>query len=850
MPLTAGTRLGVYEIIIALGAGGMGEVYRARDPKLKREVAVKVLPEEFAADPERLARFKREALAMAALSHPNLLAIHDFGDTEGRPYVVMELLEGRTLRERLTAGPLPVRKALDCALQIAKGLTAAHAKGIVHRDLKPANVFIGRDDHVKILDFGLAKQLPIGDSSQVETALDLEATKRGTVFGTPGYMSPEQVYGKHVDQRSDLFSFGCVMYEMLSGRRAFQGESAVDILHATLRDSPVNLSTLVDAPQPTIRLVSRCLEKGPEDRFQSARDLAFAIDGAIAAQGSRPSEAAAGDRKKPHWRRVALACVAAALLAASWWAIWAVRPETTPQPAVTSNAADAARGIAVLPFENIGAPAEAYFASGVSEEVTAQLSQISLFRVMSRTAVSRFPGGAKDLAEMHRQLGIAAALTGSVRHAGGRVRISVQLVSAPGGETLWSQQYDRAAGDVFAVQTDVALQVAQALQTALKIEEWARLQRLPTENAAAADLYFRSQRVRNAESIALLKQAVTLDPNFALAYAALARRYALGALGEHDPNLEQGVQAAKAALAIDPHLGRAHHALAANLEGLGRVDEARIEMSRAIDDDPSFQAAYTDLSIIEANAHHHDQSLYWARRAFPLGPNLWTSYYHVAAPLVWLDYSIAERYLLGAASRFPEAMRLQTLLAILDYLRGRPDAALERLRRALVVQPDNEETILVFTEVAALTESSDAEMLVDKLFQESPGARGWFSPHTARTFRAYYLMKSGRQAQALPLIQESLEANRKALEAGDRKPHLPLENVALHLMRGDLNAAHEWLDKADKAGWTDQSAARDPLLAPLRKDPKFVAFLARIGRDISAMRKRADLSGLDGAPTR
>ena len=287
----AGTKLGPYEILSPLGAGGMGEVYRARDAKLGRDVAVKVLPERLAADADSLSRFEREARAVAALSHPNILSIFDFGRDEGLAFAVMELLDGETLRERLSAGALPTRKALEYAAQIARGLAAAHEKGIVHRDLKPENIFITGDGRVKILDFGLAKVAAL-ESDQTKSPTVAAATEPGTVMGTAGYMSPEQVRGKPADQRSDIFSFGSILFEMLTGERAFRGDSAAETMAAIAQKDPPEVSGVEAALAPGLdRIVRHCLEKSPSERFQSARDLAFDLESAAgrsSASAGRP----------------------------------------------------------------------------------------------------------------------------------------------------------------------------------------------------------------------------------------------------------------------------------------------------------------------------------------------------------------------------------------------------------------------------------------------------------------------------------------------------------------------------------------------------------------------------------
>src|ERR1700758_2066576 len=306
MNLTSGAKLGPYEIVNLLGAGGMGEVYRARDSRLKREVAIKVLPKAFSQDAERLRRFEQEALATAALNHPNILAVFDIGTNEGSPYVVSELLEGETLRERLRGGSLAVRKALDYALQIAHGLAAAHEKGIIHRDLKPENLFLTKDGRVKILDFGLAKLTQPESSGHAALPTLTHATELGTVMGTAGYMSPEQVRGAAVDPRSDIFSFGVILYEMLAGKRAFHRDTPADTMSAILKEDLPELSETNRNVSPALeRILQHCLEKNPEQRFHSARDVAFDLDSVSNQSGTASRLRAVSDSKKSYWKPAA-----------------------------------------------------------------------------------------------------------------------------------------------------------------------------------------------------------------------------------------------------------------------------------------------------------------------------------------------------------------------------------------------------------------------------------------------------------------------------------------------------------------------------------------------------------------
>ena len=379
MPLAPGARLGPYEVLAPLGAGGMGEVYRARDTRLRREVAVKVLPEAVSQDRDRLRRFEQEALAASALNHPNILTIHDFGSEAGAPYVVSELLEGQTLREGLRTGAFPEGKAIEYAVQIANGMAAAHEKGIVHRDLKPENIFVTRNGVVKVLDFGLAKlthpERMVGPPTEAPTFT--AATEPGVVMGTVGYMSPEQVKGLPADARSDLFSFGAVLYEMLSGRRAFSGSSSVETMSAILRDEPAPLSP-EPVPSPLERVVRRCLEKSPEQRFQSARDLAFALGESSGRQTTvRMAKPPSVVRKAFPGVGVAVLCLAVA--AALAFDVGRIR-----QRLFGAREGARMRSLAVLPLQNLSGDAgQDYFADGMTEALTASLAQIRSVKVIS-----------------------------------------------------------------------------------------------------------------------------------------------------------------------------------------------------------------------------------------------------------------------------------------------------------------------------------------------------------------------------------------------------------------------------------------------------------------------------------
>ncbi len=523
--LQAGVRLGPYEILEPIGAGGMGEVYRARDDRLKREVAIKVLSASFLADPDRLRRFEREAQSASALNHPNIIAVHDVGSHDGSPYIVSELLEGQTLRERLNAGPLPSRKAMEYAAQIARGLSAAHAKGIVHRDLKPENVFLTREEHVKILDFGVASSRPPQAGARAQTSL----TQPGVILGTLSYMSPEQVKGQAVDARSDIFSFGAILYEMLTGNQAFRLDSAAETMSAILKEEPPDLSESGQSiPTGLEQIVRRCLEKDPQNRFQSASEIAFKLSEPSAPVVSGASRSAAPPAGK---RRLAVGAAAVAMAALAVAGVFLVRHSRR-------NASP--RRIAVLPFENLGAPGDEYFADGMADEVRGKLISLPGIQVIARGSSTPYKKTTKTPTEIARELGVEYLLTATVlwqRSAGGMSRVEVrpELVEIPvsGAPTSkWQQPFDAALTDVFQVQSVIASRVAQALDVALGASKEKRLSGKPTRSMAAYDSFLKGEELWHGASndaaslrkmLVFYEQAVEWDPGFARAWSRISQ---------------------------------------------------------------------------------------------------------------------------------------------------------------------------------------------------------------------------------------------------------------------------------------------------------------------------------------
>jgi TolB-like protein/Flp pilus assembly protein TadD len=699
MTLAAGTRLGPYQILAPLGAGGMGEVYRARDSRLQREVAVKVLPETLAMDHEALARFEREARAVAALSHPNILAIFDYG-TEGTvAYAVTELLEGESLSARLASGPLPRKEAVEYALQIAKGLSAAHERGVVHRDLKPDNVFVGTDGHVKILDFGLAKRqekVAPGEETSAPTASG--HTEPGTVMGTVGYMSPEQVRGLPLDHRSDLFSFGAILYEMLSGQRAFKRATAADTMAAIMLQEPPELMGSARNISPALdRVVKHCLEKDRANRFQTARDVAFALSEASSPEASRPYVL-------PGTARVRWFVSVAAVLILVGAAIYLWKRPKPPAPSVAGT-----KRVAVLPFENQGAPEDDYFADGMADEVRTKLTSLPGVEVIARASSTEYKKTTKKPKQIADELGVRYLLTATVRwqksSGAARVHVTPELIEvkesgAPASN--WQQTFDASLTDVFQVQADIASKVADALGVVLGESRGKQLARKPTENLAAYDAFLKAQENNRSDGgldgpslrtqIGLYEQAVALDPNFAEAWARLSiscSRYYFN--NERKPELkERAGVAAQRAYSLAPEGPSSFAALGVYQDAV-MMDNPRSleEYNRGLRIAPQNAELVALAGSAEANLGRWDEAVASLRQAQRLDPRSVRIPARLGTTLLWLRRYVEAREALDGALALAPANSWITADKIRTYL-GQGDLAgaraiLRNLPRALDV---------------------------------------------------------------------------------------------------------------------------------------------------------------------
>jgi serine/threonine protein kinase/tetratricopeptide (TPR) repeat protein len=582
--LTAGTRLAQYEIVSAVGAGGMGVVYRARDTRLGRDVALKVMAPHIASDPVMRGRFETEARAVASLSHPGILSIYELAVADGIPFAVMELLEGRNLRERMAGGPLPWREAVEIAASIADGLAAAHAKGIIHRDLKPENVFLTTEGHVKILDFGLALQrLELTPDPEGPT---IARTVEGIVLGTFGYMSPEQVTGERVDARTDIFALGCLLYEMLAGRQLFSGTTPQELVAKLLHDTAPDLSVFDPlAPQELRAITARCIEKNIDRRFGSAQDVAIALRALLSGSAAR----------------------------------------------LPRHARSRGKSLAILPFVNAADPQLDYLSDGITESIINTLSQLESVRVVPRSLVFRYKGLQADPSTVGVALNAKTILTGRLTQHGDMLSIQAELVDTGTESQLWGEQYRRKLADVITVQEEIAWQISEALRLKLSSAQKKKLRKRATVNPDAYQAYLRGRHYWNQwspggfrKAVESFQQAIDFDPLYAAAYAGLGDSYGTMAYyGYVDPRdgYARARAAARRAVELDPALADAHVTLA-----LGRLfkewdwQDAGKELQQAITLNPKLAVAHSVNAIYLATCGEFEEALKEAKTGRDLDP--------------------------------------------------------------------------------------------------------------------------------------------------------------------------------------------------------------------------------------
>ncbi len=774
-----GKTISHYRVLEKLGEGGMGVVYKAEDTDLQRTVALKFLQPQALGSEEEGARFLHEARAAAALDHPNICTVYEIGRTKEYTFIAMAYVEGQSLKDKIRSGPLKLDDAIDITVQIAEGMEAAHKKGIVHRDIKPANLMVTDEGQVKIMDFGLAK-------SRGQTAL----TQADTTLGTFAYMSPEQARSQSVDHRTDIWSLGVVLYEMVTGRRPFQGDYEQAVVYSILNEEPEPMTGLrTGVPIALERIVHKVLAKNPNERYQHAGELA--VDLRSARRDFAPGTATSGfTRDTRRWGKRAYLYVGLPILTLLLLLLVG-RAYFFPARGETIDS------IAVLPLENLsGDPEQEYFVDGMTEALITELSKIRALRVISRTSVMQYKRARKPLPEIARELNVAAVVEGSAVVAGDRVRITAQLIEAKADRHLWAESHERDLRDILGLQKEIARAIAREIRIAVTAEEQSRLAGARPVDPEAHEAYLRGRYHWNKrteagfrKAIDFFQQAIEEDPAYAPAYTGLADSYILlvsfGIVSAKEA-LPEASAAASRALEIDDTLAEAHVSAAAVREGTDwKWAAAEGEYRRAIELNPG-----------RAHAHH------------------------------WYAYNLGVRgYLDEALEEIERARDLDPLSLIINadvgfmiFWQRRFEEAVEIYRNTLEMEPDFEVGRL-YLGLAYLEMGRYEEAIVElRRAVELSGRSPWY---TASLGRAY--AEAGMETEARAVLNELVGRSERTFVP-------PSLCAMIHAALGETDRAFEWLDRAYEAEDLFLSYMRvDPAYDPLRSDPRFVALMQKVG---------------------
>lgn len=787
-------RLGQFRILGKIGAGGMGEVYRARDEKLQRDVAIKIVAESEFADATSRARLLREARSAAGLNHPNICVVHEVGESEGKTFIAMECIDGESLSSRIARSPLSTQEVVRFGLQLADALAHAHERGVVHRDLKPANIVVTPEQRLKVLDFGLAKRALESDAANADDATDVLVTARGAITGTPAYMAPEQLRGLAADARSDIWAMGVILHEMITRKRPFAGNTMPELSAAILASPPQPLPE--GTPPEIAAIIGHCLEKEPANRYRSAAEVRSALEIVLTGTISGRHQLAL---QPPPGRRTLFAAGAATLAIVAAVAVYVSRRDAHPaSPTVAASAVPGAtalpsapvRTVAVLPFANFSGPDEGYLAEGMQDAINVELARVENLRVISRTTTMALQGAGKGAAEIAKELGTDDLIEGSVQSAGNRVRVQVKLIRAvPEERQVWAQAFERDLSDVFSLYNEIAAAVVTHIDPRLI----AGIPEPSTARKVDPDLYklylkgrfFVAQGGKEniEKGIALFRQANEIDPTDALPYAGIAIGY--GGLA-HSPEgtpevLDIARGAAKKALSIDPKLGDVYAAMAL-LKQYHDWEWTALEndFRQALASNPSDTLMRYHYAWFLMLHKRPDEAIAQVRRAREYAP-LVSTYY---SDLGWY-YQILGRY----------------------------DEALREARKGVELGPQDANAFYVLSIVhLRLRNYDEAVAAARRVLELDPP---WRWP------LAQALCAAGRDAEAQPLI----DAMKKA---GDSGSALGLGHV--YAMKGDKDEAFLWLEKARelRAVWA-------PFMGvfaesePLRGDPRMTKYLTTIG---------------------
>jgi serine/threonine protein kinase len=828
-----------YNIKEKLGEGGMGIVYLAEDTKLKRPVAIKFLPRHIAVESEERERFKLEAQAAAALNHPNISHIYAIEEHGEDTFIVMEYIDGQELKSVVGAGSQPAHKTdeiVNIAIQIAEGLQAAHEKQIVHRDIKSANIMINEKGRVKIMDFGLAKVRGVA-----------QVTKQGTTLGTTTYMSPEQAQGNEVDHRTDIWSFGVVLYEMISGKLPFKGDYEQAVIYAILNDQPEQLRNLRDdVPEVLENIVTKSLVKDPSERYQTVEEIINELR-LIQREQEPPGSSSISSsvqpvdsNKKKKYNFIYIGVSMILIVAILWYLVF-------PPGQDTHNG----KSIAVLPFKNLSEDQEnEFFSDGVTEDIISQLSKISDLRVISRTSIMRYKNNTKSMREIGKELNVTNILEGSVRRADNQVRIVATLIDAESDEQVWNDTYDKELTQIFEIQSDVAKQIAAALKTRLSPEEKERIEKKSTDNLDAYTYYLKGrqyynlyQQEANETAIELFKKALEIDPNYGLAYAGLGDCYGqrTNKFGFSSDWIDSAIVVSEKAISLDPDLAEGYKALGLAYQELGWYRKAMEANEKAIELNPNYSPAVGNLGWGKFFLGELDEAMVWLKKSANLSPSNAFSYFGIGICYLHMnDTKNAVKYYLRALELQPNLPAANWGL-VNAYITDRKYNEAREVSDNLPASMDELTRLRLRASIEYFFGNLDeAKPHFDKTFELYPDLRQL--EVISQLFTVYW--KLGERDKAEKYFEILLNRTHNEINRGSEDPRIRYNLAGNYAARGNKQEAYKWLQEAIDLGFNQHHFAEiDPAMESLYEDAQFQNMMADLEKRLIEI--RANVKNLD-----